>query len=209
MFGRGWEPAEATIVEAELVPVHKGDRYSHEVYVVEVRPAGQAPFRAKLAQPETGPQFAFPKRGHVIGVKCRPKSQQVKWDHSDPRSFNTKQVDDKQAKLDAALKCTHQLAATQDSVERHLREHSAWSRLSACPRGAAPKICPVTPLLRTSLTRSGPAVISPRPTAACTGETRSRSPSRCRLPTSRTPLRGRWSVTIFPRLSTPAAPQRQ
>lgn len=103
MFGRGWERAEATIVEAEFVPVHKGDQYSHNVYVVEVRPAGQASFRAKLAQPETGPHCAFPKRGHVIGVRCRPKSQKVKWDHSDPRSFKTEHVDDKQAKLDAAL----------------------------------------------------------------------------------------------------------
>lgn len=102
MFGRGWERAEATIVEAEFVPVHKGDRHKHNVYVVEVRPAGQAPFRAKLAQPETG-QFAFPERGHVIGVRCQPKSQKAKWDHSDPRSFNTERVDDAQARLDAAL----------------------------------------------------------------------------------------------------------
>ena len=103
MFGRGWERAEATIVAAEFVPVHKGDRYSHNVYVVEVRPAGQASFRAKLTQPETGPHFAFPEQGQAIGVMCQPKSQKVKWDHSDPRSFNTDQVDDQQARLDAAL----------------------------------------------------------------------------------------------------------
>lgn len=103
MFGRGWERAEATIVEAELVPVHKGDRHKHNVYVVEVRPAGQSPFRAKLAQPETG-QFAFPERGQVIGVRYQPKSQKAKWDHSDPRSFNTERVDDAQARLDAALR---------------------------------------------------------------------------------------------------------
>ncbi len=102
MFGRRWELAEAEIVEAEFLPVHKGDRYSHNVYVVEVRPAGQAPFRAKLTQPETG-HFAFPRQGHMIRVRCRPKSQKAKWDHSDPRSFNTEQVDDAKARLDAAL----------------------------------------------------------------------------------------------------------
>ena len=102
MFGLGWERAEATIVESEFVPVHKGDIHSHDVYVVEVRPAGEAAFRAKLSQPETG-HFAFPKPGDVIRVKCRPKSQKAKWDHSDPRSFNTKQNDDAQARLDAAL----------------------------------------------------------------------------------------------------------
>jgi hypothetical protein len=112
MFGRGWERAEATIVEAEFVPVHKGDIHSHNVYVVEVRPAGKAPFRAKLAQPETG-HFGFPQRGHVIGVRCRPQSQKVKWDHSDPRSFNTEQVDDAQVRLDAAL---HAPAGTPDQA---------------------------------------------------------------------------------------------
>jgi hypothetical protein len=54
MFGGDWERAEATIVDAEFVPIHKGDRHKHNVYVVEVHPAGQGPFRAKLAQPETG-----------------------------------------------------------------------------------------------------------------------------------------------------------
>ena len=44
MFGHGWERAEATMVEAEFVPIHKGDRHKHNVYVVEVRPAGQARF---------------------------------------------------------------------------------------------------------------------------------------------------------------------
>jgi hypothetical protein len=103
MFGIRWERAEAKIVAEEFVPVHKGDRYSHNVYVVEVRPDGQTPFRAKLSQPETGPKFAFPGRGDVIRVKCRPKSKKVRWDHTDPRSFNTAAVDDPQARLDAAL----------------------------------------------------------------------------------------------------------
>ena len=103
MFGHRWERCEATIVEVGFVPVHKGDLYSHNVYVVEVRPAGRERFRVKLAQPETGPHFAFPKPGHVIGVKCRSKSQKVKWDHSDPRSFNDARADEQQAKLDAAL----------------------------------------------------------------------------------------------------------
>ena len=102
MFGRGWERAEATIVDAEFVPIHKGDRYKHNVYVIEVRPAEQGPFRAKLAQPETG-QFAFPERGQVISVRCQPKSRKAKWDHSDPRSFNTERVEDAQGRLDAAL----------------------------------------------------------------------------------------------------------
>jgi hypothetical protein len=101
MFGRDWQRAEATVVKAAKVPVHKHDRYEHYEYVVEVRPPGEAPFRAKLTQPETGPSFAFPNEGQTVGVKFHPKSRKVKWDHADLRSF--KQADEKQADLDAAL----------------------------------------------------------------------------------------------------------
>jgi hypothetical protein len=102
MFGRDWQQAEATVVKAANVPVHKHDRYKHYEYVVEVRPPGEAPFRAKLTQPETGPSFAFPNEGQTIGVEFHPKSRKVKWDHADPRSF--KQTDEQQAELDAALR---------------------------------------------------------------------------------------------------------
>ena len=102
MFGRDWERVEATIVKAARVPVHKHDRYDHYEYVVEIRPGGEAPFRAKLSQPETGPRFAFPEEGQVVVVKVDRKSRKVKWDHADPRSF--KNVDEQQAELDAALR---------------------------------------------------------------------------------------------------------
>jgi hypothetical protein len=96
--------AEATIVKAAKVPVHKHDRYHHYEYVVEVRPDGEAPFRAKLSQPETDPSFAFPNEGQAVGVRFHPKSRKVKWDHADPRSFNTTKLDDQRAELDAALR---------------------------------------------------------------------------------------------------------
>jgi hypothetical protein len=104
MFGQGWEQAEATIVKVADVAVHKNDRYTHREYVVEVRPAGHEPFRAKLVQPETGPRFGFPKEGQVVAVRVHPKSRKVKWDHSDPRSFEIGKVDDQQAGIDAALR---------------------------------------------------------------------------------------------------------
>ena len=104
MFGKGWERAEATIIKVANVPVHKHDRYTHNEYVVEVRLAGEKPFRAKLGQPETGPRFGFPNEGQVVGVEVRPKSRKVKWDHSDPRSFKLDKVDEQQAELDAALR---------------------------------------------------------------------------------------------------------
>jgi hypothetical protein len=104
VFGRGWERAEASIVKVANVPVHKNDRYKHNEYVVEVRPAGGQPFRAKLGQPETGPRFGFPAEGQVVGVKFHPKSRKVKWDHSDPRSFKIDKIDEQQAELDAALR---------------------------------------------------------------------------------------------------------
>lgn len=102
MFGRDWQQADATVVKAAKVPVHKHDRYEHFEYVVEVHPAGEAPFRAKLTQPETGPSFAFPHEGQTVGVKFQPKSRKVKWDRADLRSFRP--AEDEQAELDAALR---------------------------------------------------------------------------------------------------------
>ena len=103
MFGRGWEQVEAMIVKAASVPVHKNDRYNHFEYVVEVRPPGESPFRVQLGQPETGPTFAFPDEGQLIGVQFHPKSRKVKWDHADARSFKIGNANAKQAELDAAL----------------------------------------------------------------------------------------------------------
>lgn len=115
MFGRDWQRAEATIIKAAKVQVHKNDRYRHYEYVVEVRPDGVAPFRAKLSQPEAGPSFAFPNEGQVVGVRCHPKSRKVKWDHADPRSFNTTKLDDQRAELDAALRAPANTRPTDTS----------------------------------------------------------------------------------------------
>jgi hypothetical protein len=104
VFGHGWERAEATIIKVANVPVHKHDRYTHNEDVVEVHPVGDKPFRAKLGQPETGPRFGFPREGDVVGVKFQPKSRKVKWDHSDPRSFELGKVDEQQSELNAALR---------------------------------------------------------------------------------------------------------
>ena len=103
MFGHDWQQAEAKIVKAAFVPVHKRDANMHYAYVVEVHPAGGEPFRAELVQPEMGPRFGFPQEGDVIGVRVDPKSQKVKWDHHDPRSF---QIGKNQGleELDAALR---------------------------------------------------------------------------------------------------------
>jgi hypothetical protein len=106
MFGHGWERAEATIVKAATVPIHKGDVRRQFEYVLEVRPAGEEPLRVKLAQPETGPRFGFPKEGHAVTVRFHPKSRKVKWDHSDARSFELGKVDEQQAELDAALRAS-------------------------------------------------------------------------------------------------------
>jgi hypothetical protein len=103
MFGHDWQQAEATVVKTAIVPVHKHDANFHTVYVVEVHPAEGEPFRAELAQPEWGPHFGFPQEGHVIGVRFERKSRKVKWDHSDPRSFQLGKNPQQEA-IDAALR---------------------------------------------------------------------------------------------------------
>ena len=103
MFGHDWQQVEAKIVKAAFVPVHKHDANLHYVYVVEVHPAGEEPFRAELVQPELGPRFGFPQEGAVVGVRFDRKSRKVKWDHSDPRSFQIGK-NKEQEELDAALR---------------------------------------------------------------------------------------------------------
>lgn len=85
MFGRGWEPGSATIVErhAKL----RGDVGHSPQYrfVADVAVPGTSPFRAKLRSPLWLPdRFLAPQPGQVVRVKADAKRQKAKFDLSDP-----------------------------------------------------------------------------------------------------------------------------
>src|SRR5260370_36302537 len=112
MFGRDWQPAEATVIEAISEPKAPKNivgepsvGYEDWTYkaVVEVRPAGAAPFRTQLGLRKPIDHFRFPKAGPV-GVLLDPKSRKVKWDRDDPRVYSDRDDATRQQDFDAALR---------------------------------------------------------------------------------------------------------
>lgn len=102
MLGRGWEPARATIVAARATqkPVYTGRQnrgFARRIeYVLDVQPAGGRPmFRATLLSPLNVDTLREMSVGEVVPVQCNPKSQDVKFDKSDP-SIRRDTVDDAQ-----------------------------------------------------------------------------------------------------------------
>ncbi len=110
MFGRDWQPAEATIIEASKALYNLKKNYK---VVVEVRPQGEAPFRTELGIPGRETHFKFPTTGPV-GVLFDPTSRKVKWDRDDPRVYSDQDRAKEQADLDAALRAP---AGSQPVVE--------------------------------------------------------------------------------------------
>jgi hypothetical protein len=89
MFGRDWEPAEATIVARRLISLSHNDGYGSTFqsfeYVADVRPkSAAAPFRATIRDPWNQIHFKQPDVGQVVPVKFHRKDQQVKFDAADP-----------------------------------------------------------------------------------------------------------------------------
>jgi hypothetical protein len=120
MFGRDWQPAEATVIEAISVlaprkniigqPNAGREGWNYQA-VVEVRPDGVAPFRTEMGIPKPVEHFTFPTQGPV-GVLFDAKSRKVKWNPNDPRVYSD-QDRAKQAAFDEALRAP---AGTEPAV---------------------------------------------------------------------------------------------
>jgi pimeloyl-ACP methyl ester carboxylesterase len=124
MFGRDWQPAEATIIEAiseakmpKNIIGQPNVGYESWPYqaVVEVRPEGVKAFRTEMGIPKPVEHFKFPKSGPV-GVLFDPKSRKVKWDRDDPRVYSDQDEAKRRRDLDAALRAP---AGSQPVVEPH------------------------------------------------------------------------------------------
>jgi hypothetical protein len=90
VFGSGWEPGEATIVErmtlgtgavgnaaAGATPVYR--------YVADVKVEGSGKtFRTTFEEPRFMPMFRAPGVGETLKVKADPKKGEAKFDRSDP-----------------------------------------------------------------------------------------------------------------------------
>jgi hypothetical protein len=81
MFGHDWESAEATIIAESLLTSWSrgtGDATVPHEYVADVRPEGEAPFRATFHEPLMHGHSEHPRPGEVVNVLFDPKSHNVK-----------------------------------------------------------------------------------------------------------------------------------
>jgi hypothetical protein len=98
MFGKHLEPAEATVLYAEIVHASSHTSWQTYEFILDVRTATGQVFRTKKKQ-EFAP-FTHPKAGDVIKVKCDPKNMKVEFDLKGDLRFDPKAQD-------AATKARH------------------------------------------------------------------------------------------------------
>jgi hypothetical protein len=92
MFGEKWETGTGTIVFAEdkdATKRHQNQTYldsvtSNWVYVIEVTPPGQEPFREKVPGYHNMTPLSGFHVGQTFQVLYDPKHQKIKWDVTDP-----------------------------------------------------------------------------------------------------------------------------
>jgi len=107
MFGRGWEPAQATIL---AVKFNAGPTGSHSSgiraeFVADVQPESGTPaFRATFKQPFNKANFHRPDVGQFVQVKFDAKSKEVKFDLSDPANRRDAAETREQDEFDAIAK---------------------------------------------------------------------------------------------------------
>ena len=85
MFGKSWEPAEATIVLVNVKHVSSsGSTVTYE-YAADVRKADGTVVRAKIDEPRLAIDFWPPSVGDVLKVEVEAKSGKVRFDMDDPK----------------------------------------------------------------------------------------------------------------------------
>jgi hypothetical protein len=92
MFGRGWEPGQATIVALKEIwtaghdasVVGGGSKLKSYEFLADVQPAGGAAmFRTVMQEPFDERRWRRPVAGDVVAVKCDPRRQKAKFDTSE------------------------------------------------------------------------------------------------------------------------------
>jgi hypothetical protein len=87
-LGGNWIKTEGVVVATRDTGSKQFGTWRQE-YVVEVHPQGEAPFRAAIKWPFVdlpGADFWPPSNGETIGIEYDPKSHELRWDKSDPRT---------------------------------------------------------------------------------------------------------------------------
>jgi hypothetical protein len=131
MFGRDWQPGQATIVAVRYVMTgFGGSTGSRAEFVADVQPEGVAPvFRATFKGPLKDKSFRPPEVGEVVPVEFEAKSGKVQIDTSDPAFRRDAQQKREQEQFDAVA-----TAAPGSPVQPPAKQpdmHSALSDVSA------------------------------------------------------------------------------
>ncbi|MDQ2904006.1 MAG: hypothetical protein M3Y81_10670 [Chloroflexota bacterium] len=98
MFGKHLEPAEATVLYAEISSASSQASWQTYEFILDVRTASGQVFRATKKQDFV--PFTHPKAGDVIKVKYNPKNMKVEFDLEGDLRYDTKA-------RDAATKARH------------------------------------------------------------------------------------------------------
>lgn len=85
MFGKSWEPAEATIVLVNIKHVSSDGGTLTREWAADVRKADGTVVRAKIDEPRWAVDFWPPLVGDVLKVEVEAKSGKVRFDMDDPK----------------------------------------------------------------------------------------------------------------------------
>jgi hypothetical protein len=128
MFGRDWQPGQATIVAVRYVMTgFGGSTGSRAEFVADVQPEGVAPvFRATFKGPLKEKSFRPPEVGEVVPVEFEAKSGKVQIDTSDPAFRRDAQHQREQEQFEAVAS-----AAPGSPLPKQPDMHSALADVSA------------------------------------------------------------------------------
>ena len=101
-LGRHWVKAEGVVVAEHLVSCDIWMNPTYE-YVIEVRPQSGQPFRAKVRQPKDDFWSPGAHPGETVGLEMDPKTMDVRFDASDPRTSFKAQRSARQHDFDQEL----------------------------------------------------------------------------------------------------------
>ena len=85
MFGKHWEPAEATIVLVNIKRYSGSGMTATREWAADVRKADGTVVRAKIDEPRIATNFWWPDVGDVVKVEVDAKSGKVRFDMDDPK----------------------------------------------------------------------------------------------------------------------------
>ncbi len=86
MFGRNWEPAQATIVAVHAKSTTGDGMVTIHEFAADIVPdSGAPPFRALMQEPRIATNFWAPTTGDIVRAEADVKRQTARFDKSDPK----------------------------------------------------------------------------------------------------------------------------